>query len=103
MAEGDRLILATDRCSTCGGAGWTWWSTQPESPERGKWVVCRSCLGTGRNDQTGAKRQMPAHVPSEQPHDPAADSGHDQASAADVPNDAGRRSSGPDAAPERSD
>ena len=73
MAEGDRLILATDRCSTCGGAGWTWWSAQPELPERGKWVVCRSCLGTGRNDQTGAKRQMPAHVPSEQPHDPPAD------------------------------
>jgi hypothetical protein len=80
MAEHDRLILATDRCSTCAGTGWTWWSAEVEGHARGKWVVCRSHLGTGRNDQTGAKREMPLHVPADPDRDPpTAETGADRA------------------------
>ncbi len=96
MADGDRLILATDRCSTCAGAGWTWWAPPHEPSARGKWVVCRSCLGTGRNDQTGAKREMPSHVPADPPADAPAGEASGERAPADHQGDSG---AGPSAAP----
>ena len=102
MAEGDRLILATDRCSSCGGAGWTWWSPRPGVAGRGKWVVCRSCLGTGRSDQTGAKRQMPAHEPSDPSHEPAAEPSRDEREAA-APGGGAEGTTDPDATTAGSD
>ncbi len=32
-------------------------------PETGKWIVCRACIGTGRTDSKGRKRQMPTESP----------------------------------------
>jgi DnaJ-class molecular chaperone len=58
MPQHDRLIPENARCSICGGSGWTRWS-QPEAPEEAKWVICRECLGTGRTDMKGRKRQKP--------------------------------------------
>ena len=57
MTQSDRQISEKDRCSACGGAGWKWWSP-PDEPE-GRWIVCRECIGTGRTDQNGRKRQKP--------------------------------------------
>jgi hypothetical protein len=59
MAQGDRLIAEKDRCSTCSGSGWTAFSGDGEP----KWIVCRECIGTGRTDQNGRKRQKPADAP----------------------------------------
>jgi hypothetical protein len=58
MAQSDRLIPEKDRCSTCTGAGWTWFEAEPE----GKWIVCRECIGTGRADHKGRKRLRPDEV-----------------------------------------
>jgi hypothetical protein len=33
-------------------------------PDTGKWIVCRECIGTGRIDHKGRKRQKPAEAPS---------------------------------------
>jgi DnaJ-class molecular chaperone len=63
MGQSDRLILEQDRCSVCGGAGWTWWSAGTAPEQEGKWVVCRECIGTGRLDHKGRKRQKPAEAP----------------------------------------
>jgi DnaJ-class molecular chaperone len=57
MAQGDRQIAEKDRCPTCKGDGWTWWSL--EAGAEGKWIVCRECIGTGRVDQKGRKRLKP--------------------------------------------
>jgi DnaJ-class molecular chaperone len=62
VTQSDRHIAEKDRCSTCNGVGWTWWSAQP--PEEGKWITCRGCIGTGRTDQKGRKRQRPAEEPA---------------------------------------
>jgi hypothetical protein len=62
MTQADRQIPEKDRCSACKGAGWTWWlpEAEPEGPEpEGKWIVCRACIGTGRTDEKGRKRQRP--------------------------------------------
>jgi len=56
MAQSDRQINEKDRCSTCGGTGWKPWE--------GKWVVCRECIGTGRRDHKGRKRQKPDEAPA---------------------------------------
>jgi len=58
VPQHDRQIPESARCSTCGGAGWTSWS-DPEQGGAAKWVVCRECLGTGRTDKKGRKRQRP--------------------------------------------
>jgi DnaJ-class molecular chaperone len=63
MSQSDRRIEEKDRCSSCGGAGWTWWSAQATPPAEGKWIVCRACIGTGRTDQKARKRQVPAEKP----------------------------------------
>jgi DnaJ-class molecular chaperone len=63
MTQSDRRIDEKDRCSSCGGAGWTWWAAEVEPPAEGKWIVCRACIGTGRTDQKGRKRQVPAEKP----------------------------------------
>jgi hypothetical protein len=55
MAQSDRQILEKDRCTTCKGAGWTWFGAESE----GKWIVCRECIGTGRKDHKGRKRLKP--------------------------------------------
>jgi len=57
MAQSDRQIAEKDRCRVCEGAGWTWRSADAES--EGTWIICRECIGTGRTDQTGRKRQKP--------------------------------------------
>jgi DnaJ-class molecular chaperone len=57
MPQRDRQIPDNAKCSTCKGAGWTWWT--PEPPEESKWVVCRECIGTGRADHKGRKRVKP--------------------------------------------
>lgn len=57
MGMKDRQIAEKDRCGTCHGEGWTWWSPDPSQESR--WVVCRVCIGTGRADQKGRKRQKP--------------------------------------------
>lgn len=62
MTQSDRLIAEKDRCQTCQGAGWTWWSAEGD-PE-GRWVVCRECIGTGRADRRGRKRLKPDDPPS---------------------------------------
>jgi DnaJ-class molecular chaperone len=62
MAQSDRQIQEKDRCQACKGTGWTWWA--PEAEPGGRWIVCRDCIGTGRSDQKGRKRQMPADRPS---------------------------------------
>jgi hypothetical protein len=68
MAQSDRLIPEGDRCKTCSGAGWKWWTPpasatgpapQDEAPQESKWIVCRECIGTGRTDQKGRKRIKP--------------------------------------------
>ena len=56
MAQSDRHINEKDRCATCAGSGWTAWE--------GKWVVCRECIGTGRKDHKGRKRQKPDEDPA---------------------------------------
>jgi DnaJ-class molecular chaperone len=61
MAQADRQISEKDRCSACKGAGWTWRSLEAE--QEGKWIVCRECIGTGRTDQKGRKRQRPGESP----------------------------------------
>ncbi len=58
MAQSDRQIPEKDRCAACKGEGWTEWSSE-EEPEA-KWIVCRECIGTGRKDHAGRKRQKPA-------------------------------------------
>jgi hypothetical protein len=63
MAQSDRLIKEQDRCKVCSGAGWTWWTKDVPPPDTGKWIVCRECIGTGRIDHTGRKRQKPAAAP----------------------------------------
>ncbi len=63
MSQSDRRIEEKDRCSTCKGAGWTWWSGEVDPPQDPKWVVCRACIGTGRTDQNGRKRQKPEQAP----------------------------------------
>lgn len=65
MAQSDRQIPESARCTTCGGAGWTWWAAaaDAEPPQEGKWVVCRECIGTGRTDQKGRKRRKPDAPP----------------------------------------
>ncbi len=60
MTQSDRQIDEKDRCSTCKGAGWTWWSGGEAAGEEGRWIVCRECIGTGRSDQKGRKRLKPA-------------------------------------------
>jgi hypothetical protein len=61
MTQADRHIAEKDRCQACTGAGWKWWL--PEEEPEGRWIVCRDCIGTGRTDQTGRKRQKPAASP----------------------------------------
>jgi hypothetical protein len=63
MGQSDRQIPAGDRCSVCEGVGWTWWSGGTEPAQEGKWVVCRECIGTGRSDHTGRKRNKPEDPP----------------------------------------
>jgi DnaJ-class molecular chaperone len=69
MPLNDRQIAEKDRCSTCHGSGWTWWSAgaqaEAQPPEAGRWVVCRACIGTGRIDQKGRKRQKPDEAPGD--------------------------------------
>jgi hypothetical protein len=62
MAQTDRQIPEKDRCQACKGAGWTWRS--PEAEPEGKWIVCRECIGTGRTDHKGRKRQKPDESPN---------------------------------------
>jgi DnaJ-class molecular chaperone len=62
MGLSDRHIAEKDRCSTCQGSGWTWWPAK-QPPEEGKWIVCRACIGTGRTDHNGRKRQKPDEAP----------------------------------------
>jgi hypothetical protein len=62
MAQADRQIPEKDRCLACKGGGWTWWS--PEAEPEGAWIVCRECIGTGRTDQKGRKRQKPDESPN---------------------------------------
>lgn len=57
MAQSDRQIPEKERCKTCGGAGWTEWV--PEGETESKWIVCRECIGTGRTDKRGRKRNKP--------------------------------------------
>jgi DnaJ-class molecular chaperone len=57
MAQTDRRIADKDQCRTCQGAGWTWWPADEE--QEAKWIICRECIGTGRTDQKGRKRQKP--------------------------------------------
>ena len=64
MGLTDRQIAEKDRCKTCHGSGWTWWEAGGEPAQEGKWVVCRGCIGTGRIDQKGRKRQKPDGPPS---------------------------------------
>ena len=59
MTQSDRQIAEKDKCSSCKGAGWTWWSAGAEAGQEAKWIVCRECIGTGRTDQKGRKRQKP--------------------------------------------
>jgi len=61
MTQSDRQIAEKDRCKTCSGNGWTWW--EPEDEPEGRWVVCRECIGTGRTDHKGRKRQRPESAP----------------------------------------
>jgi hypothetical protein len=61
MTQADRQIPEKDRCQACEGAGWTSWLGEGE-PEA-KWIVCRECIGTGRTDQKGRKRQRPGNSP----------------------------------------
>ncbi|HEX4466140.1 MAG TPA: hypothetical protein VH025_03045 [Solirubrobacteraceae bacterium] len=56
MPQSDRQIPEKDRCQTCGGTGWTSWS---EEGSESKWIVCRECIGTGRTDKNGRKRNKP--------------------------------------------
>jgi DnaJ-class molecular chaperone len=67
MPQRDRQIPDKEKCPTCSGAGWTWWTPPPpaegEAPQESKWVVCRECIGTGRSDQKGRKRIKPEESP----------------------------------------
>jgi len=63
MAQSDRQIPENARCSMCKGSGWTWWAPVVDPPQEGRWVVCRECIGTGRTDQKGRKRQRPTEPP----------------------------------------
>ena len=56
MAQSDRQIPEKERCQACGGAGWKPFSAEGSDS---KWVVCRECIGTGRTDKTGRKRNKP--------------------------------------------
>jgi DnaJ-class molecular chaperone len=58
MSQHDKQIPEKARCSFCEGAGWKMWSP-PDGSEEAKWVICRECLGTGRTDKNGRKRQKP--------------------------------------------
>jgi hypothetical protein len=62
MTQADRHIPEKDRCATCKGSGWTWWSADEQE---GRWITCRVCIGTGRTDQKGRKRQKPADEPGD--------------------------------------
>jgi hypothetical protein len=67
MAQSDRLIAEGDRCKTCSGVGWKWWTPpagEDEAPQESKWIVCRECIGTGRSDQKGRKRNKPEQAPA---------------------------------------
>jgi hypothetical protein len=62
MPQHDKRIPENARCSFCSGAGWTLWSppkTDEELAEEPRLVICRECLGTGRTDKKGRKRQKP--------------------------------------------
>jgi hypothetical protein len=61
VAQTDRHIPEKERCRACVGAGWTWWSADEEA--EGRWIICRECIGTGRADQKGRKRQKPEASP----------------------------------------
>jgi hypothetical protein len=68
MPQHDKRIPENARCSICTGVGWTWWSPaetteEAETLEQPKWIVCRECLGTGRTDKSGRKRQKPEDPP----------------------------------------
>jgi DnaJ-class molecular chaperone len=63
MSQSDRQIPDNARCPHCAGAGWSWWSPSVTPPQEGRWVVCRECLGTGRTDQKGRKRNKPNEPP----------------------------------------
>ena len=58
---GRQADLREDRCRACQDTGWTWWA--PKTETKGKWIICRECIGTGRSDQKGRKRQKPADPP----------------------------------------
>ena len=59
----DKQIPPNARCSHCAGSGWTWWEPGDSEGEP-KWILCRECLGTGRTDKNGRKRQKPEGPPS---------------------------------------
>jgi hypothetical protein len=62
MPQHDKHIPENARCSICSGAGWTSWTapeTEEGESEQAKWIICRECLGTGRTDKKGRKRQKP--------------------------------------------
>jgi DnaJ-class molecular chaperone len=63
MTQSDRQIAEKDRCAACKGTGWSWFSPDAATAQEGKWIVCRECIGTGRTDQKGRKRQKPAEEP----------------------------------------
>jgi DnaJ-class molecular chaperone len=63
MTQSDRLIPEDAKCKVCAGAGWTA-STTVQPPEEPRWVVCRECIGTGRSDHKGRKRQPPSTPPT---------------------------------------
>jgi hypothetical protein len=59
MTQTDRHIPEKERCPVCEGVGWTWHAGEPQ----GTWIVCRECIGTGRGDHRGRKRQKPEEAP----------------------------------------
>jgi DnaJ-class molecular chaperone len=64
MTQKDKRIPDNMRCPVCDGAGWTPHAASVEPPEPAKWIVCRECIGTGRTDSTGRKRQQPSEPPA---------------------------------------
>ena len=64
MTQSDRAIPDADKCPKCSGSGFTWWVSDEEPGVEGKWIVCRECLGTGRKDGKGRKRQKPEGPPA---------------------------------------
>jgi DnaJ-class molecular chaperone len=63
MTQSDRQIPEKERCTTCSGAGWTWRPGDAAAAQESNWIVCRECIGTGRTDHKGRKRQKPAETP----------------------------------------